>query len=96
MNFYTYLTSIPVAEREPFAAACGTTYARLRQVAYGNEPASPELCVAIDRESKGVVTYACVNDKWLERKGATDGRKRIPMDWSYVEARAKGEIPVAP
>jgi hypothetical protein len=93
MDFYTYLKSVPNNQRSSFAAACGTTYARLRQVAYGNEPASPELCVAIDRESKGVVSYSAVNDKWLSRNGPSDGRKRIPMDWGYVEARVKGSIP---
>jgi hypothetical protein len=91
MDFYSYLKSIEAPRREVFASACGTTYARLRQIAYGNEPASPELCVAIDRESNGVVPYASVNDRWLERNGPSDGRKRIPMDWDYVEARAKGE-----
>lgn len=89
MDFYTYLRSLPAAQRDIFATACGTTHARLRQIAYGNEPASPELCVAIDRESGGDVTYANVNDKWLERNGPSDGRKRIPMDWGYVEAKAK-------
>jgi DNA-binding transcriptional regulator YdaS (Cro superfamily) len=93
MDFYTYLKSVPLDSRDQFALACGTTYARLRQIAYGNEPASPELCVAIDRESKGAVTYSSVNDKWLSRKGPEDGRKRIPMDWGYVEARVKGSIP---
>jgi hypothetical protein len=93
MDFYTYLKSVPVDQRDSFATACGTTYLRLRQIAYGHEPASPELCVAIDRESQGVVTYSCVNDKWLSRNGPEDGRKRIPMDWGYVEARAKGELP---
>ena len=91
MDFYSYLKSIEAHERDVFSSACGTTYARLRQIAYGNEPASPELCVAIDRESKGVVAYASVNDRWLDRNGPSDGRKRIPMDWDYVESRAKGE-----
>jgi hypothetical protein len=90
MDFYSYLKSIEVPDREGFATACGTTHARLRQIAYGNEPASPELCVAIDRESGGAVPYASVNDRWLERNGPSDGRKRIPMDWGYVESRAKG------
>lgn len=95
MDFYSYLKSIEVLDRDIFAAACGTTYARLRQIAYGNEPASPELCVAIDRESKGAVAYATVNDRWCARSGPSDGRKRIPMDWEYVESRAKGEaIPI--
>lgn len=89
MDFYTYLRQLPAQHREEFSAACGTTYARLRQIAYGNEPASPELCVAIDRESCGEVCYSSVNDKWQSRKGSTDGRKRIPMDWRYVERKAR-------
>ena len=89
MNFYTFLRDIPRSARLSFASRCGTTYARLRQIAYGNEPASPELCVAIDRESLGIIHYACVNDRWLERNGAKDGRKRIAMDWSYVEEQAR-------
>ena len=89
MDFYTYLTSLPVPARLSFATACGTTYPRLRQVAYGNEPASPELCVAVDRESFGAVHYACVNDRWHARFSDGDGRKRIPMDWSYVERKAR-------
>lgn len=91
MDFYSYLKSIAPPDRDVFSSACGTTYARLRQIAYGNEPASPELCVAIDRESKGEVIYSAVNDRWRDRKGPSDGRKRIPMDWEYVEAKAKGD-----
>jgi len=92
MDFYTYLKTVPLDHRDQFAAACGTTYARLRQIAYGNEPASPELCVAIDRESGGAVVYSSVNDKWQSRNGPADGRKRIPMDWGYVEARARADL----
>ena len=92
MDFYTYLKTVPLDRRDDFAAACGTTYARLRQIAYGNEPASPELCVAIDRESGGDVAYSSVNDKWQSRNGPADGRKRIPMDWGYVEARARADL----
>jgi DNA-binding transcriptional regulator YdaS (Cro superfamily) len=89
MDFYTYLTELSAVQRAEFAERCGTTAGRLRQVAYGNEPASPQLCVAIDRESGGAVLYSTVNDKWVERSGPTDGRKRIPMDWTYVEEKAK-------
>lgn len=96
MDFYTYLTALPGADRHSFAAQCGTTYARMRQVAYGNEPASPELCVAIDRESFGAVPYARVNDKWQQRHGQGDGRKRIAMDWSYVEKKAKATVSAPP
>jgi len=96
MDFYTYLTGLPRPMRELFATACGTTYARLRQVAYGNEPASPELCVAIDRESFGAVPYASVNDRWQQRHDHGDGRKRIAMDWSYVEKKAKATVVIPP
>jgi DNA-binding transcriptional regulator YdaS (Cro superfamily) len=88
MDFYLFLTGLSIAERSAFAERCGTTPGRLRQIAYGNEPASPQLCVAIDRESRGAVRYSAVNDKWIERSGPTDGRKRIPMDWEYVEQKA--------
>ncbi len=87
MDLLTFLRSLAPDQREPFAIACGTTYARVRQVAYGADPASPELCVAIDRESKGAVSYSTVNDRWQERSGSTDGKKRIPMDWAYVERK---------
>lgn len=89
MNFYTFLKGLPRSARASFASRCGTTYARLRQIAYGNEPASPQLCVAVDRESLGIVDYARVNDRWLERSGPEDGRKRIAMDWAYVEEKAR-------
>lgn len=90
MTLHAFLNSMEPTAREAFAAACGTTLARLRQIAYGNEPASPQLCVAIDRESKGAVAFGSVNDRWSERNGQDDGRKRIPMDWEYLETKLKG------
>jgi hypothetical protein len=87
MDFYTFLAQLPIDQRQPFAAACGTTFGRLRQIAYGNEPASPQLCVAIDRESGGAVSYLVINEKWLERNGDGDGRRRIPMDWEYLKSK---------
>lgn len=95
MDFYTYIKALSGPARQLFATNCGTTYPRLRQIAYGNEPASPELCVAIDRESFGAVPYASVNDRWKERNEQGDGRKRIAMDWSYVEKKAQASI-IAP
>jgi DNA-binding transcriptional regulator YdaS (Cro superfamily) len=87
MDLLTYLAELPADRRETFSSACGSTFARLRQIAYGHEPASPELCVAIDRETEGAVAYDRVNDHWLERKAGTDGRKRIPMDWEYLKRK---------
>ncbi len=59
------------------------------QVAYGNEPASPQLCVALDRETNGIVAFDHVNDRWAEHNGAADGRKRIPMDWDYLTKKLR-------
>lgn len=89
MDLHTFLLNLPKEEREPFAIGCGTTFGRLRQIGYGNEPASVELCTAIDRESKGVVAYREVNDAWEKKKGETDTAKRIPMDWDHIEERAR-------
>ncbi|KVT86297.1 hypothetical protein WT25_11120 [Burkholderia territorii] len=91
MDLHTYLLGLPRDEREPFGKRCGSTYGRLMQIAYGNEPASAELCAAIDRESGGVINYRRVNDAWEAKRGATDTRKRIPMDWDYIERKARAE-----
>jgi hypothetical protein len=92
MDLRTFLIALGRNEREPFAKRCGTTFGRLLQVAYGNDPATPGLCVALDRESGGVVSYRSVNDAWEAKKGACDTRKRIlPVDWDYVEQKARAE-----
>lgn len=51
MDLHTFLINLPKEEREPFASGCGSTFDRLMQIAYGNEPARAELCTAIDWES---------------------------------------------
>jgi hypothetical protein len=90
MDLHTFLLGLPRDEREPFGKRCGSTFGRLMQIAYGNEPGTAELCTAIDRESCGAVSYREVNGAWDAKKGATDTRKRIPMDWDYVEQKARG------
>lgn len=87
MELAKYLSRLPRSERNKFAAGCGSTFARLRQIAYGNEAASPQLCVAIDRESLGEVAYCEVNNAWFRRGGQNDGRRRIQMDWRYIEEK---------
>ncbi|WGS46828.1 helix-turn-helix domain-containing protein [Burkholderia sp. JSH-S8] len=51
-----FLMAMPVTERQAFAARCGTSYAFLRNVVYGQRTPGEKLCVAIWRESGGVVT----------------------------------------
>lgn len=54
-----------MAERKAFAARCGTTYAHLRNVMYGQRVPSEKLCVAIERESKRMITRQILRpDDW--------------------------------
>jgi hypothetical protein len=87
MNLHFYLSSLPKPERQIFAAKCGSPFGRLMQIAYGNEPARAELCVAIDRETNGFVWCREVNCAWNSKNGVTDKRKRIFMDWAYLEEK---------
>jgi DNA-binding transcriptional regulator YdaS (Cro superfamily) len=70
----SYLKSLPKEAREPFAKRCGTSLGFLKLIAYGAKPCSPELAVAIDRESHGQVAYRelCPEPK---------------IDWSYIEMK---------
>lgn len=43
-------------ERAKFAARCGTTLGHLTNVAYGYRSCAEALAIAIERETKGVVT----------------------------------------
>ena len=38
-------------------------------------------------QTQPALNYSTVNDRWQERSGSTDGKKRIPMDWAYVERK---------
>lgn len=57
-----------MAERKAFAERCGTSYAFLRNVMYGQRKPGEKLCVAIERLSGGIVTR-----KHLR-----------PMDWQEI------------
>lgn len=51
-----FLKPYSVDDRKAFADRCGTTYAFLRNVMYGQRQAGEKLCVAIERESSRFVT----------------------------------------
>jgi len=55
MDLLTFFKSLPKEQRSEFAARCGTTEGHLRNVAYKCRPCAPELAVAIERESGGVI-----------------------------------------
>lgn len=71
MRLHDYITSLAIEDRDPFAKRCGTSLGFLKLIAYGRKPCSPELAVAIDRESRGVVCFEqlCPAPK---------------MDWTYL------------
>lgn len=75
MDLKTYIREMAKEARPDFAQRCGTSLGFLRLVAYGAKPCSPELAVAIDRESGGAVPYRqlCPEPK---------------MDWTYLEKKA--------
>lgn len=69
MELKIFLLSMPVPDREKFAERCGTSYAHLRNIAYGLKPCSPGLAVSVARESDSRIPYESLN---------TD------VDWNYV------------
>ena len=57
MEIKAYLKSLgDESAREALALKCETTLGHLRNVSYGLRPPAPELCVLLERESKGAVT----------------------------------------
>jgi len=76
MELKTYIASMSIAEREAFAAKCDTTYAFLRNVAYGQRRAGESLCINIERESAGSVTCE---------------ELRPDVDWAYLRGTSNKE-----
>ena len=56
MDLKTHLSNIHADEREVLANRCGTTRGHLQNVAYGYRTCAPELCLALERETRGAVT----------------------------------------
>lgn len=69
MDLKTYLLSIPMPERARLARACGTSYAHLRNVAYGSKRCAESLAINIDRETDGAVRCEGL---------------RPDVDWAYL------------
>lgn len=73
MNLKKYLMALSPSERGEFALRCGTTIGHLSNVANGYKPCSPELAVAIERESAGDVRGEGLTQK---------------LDWAYIRSGA--------
>lgn len=69
MDLKKYIFAMAKDERDAFASRCGTTYAFLRNVSYGQRRSGESLCINIERESSGVVTCE---------------ELRPDVDWAYL------------
>lgn len=61
-----YLNGLPVAEQEGFAKRCGTTVGYMRKLLATGDLVREKTCVAIERESGGVVTRMALRPDWRE------------------------------
>lgn len=73
MDLKTYLFALPMECRIQFADRCGTTYAHLRNVAYGQKPCRESLAINVERESGGAVRCEDL---------------RPDVDWAYLRGTA--------
>lgn len=64
-----YLNSLPVPEQADFARRCGTTIGYLRKAISAGQQLAEKTCIAIDRESRGVVRCEDI---------------RADVDWGYL------------
>lgn len=73
MQLKAFLKSMTVADRRSFAERCETTLGHLSNVAYGSRTCSPELAVALDRESHGrvAVEESCPSVDWAYLRRAS-------------------------
>jgi DNA-binding transcriptional regulator YdaS (Cro superfamily) len=62
MDLKTYLQSLSIADREPFAKKLDSSAGHLQNVAYGYRPCAPAL--ALERETSGTVTRQELRDDW--------------------------------
>ena len=74
MDLKTFLKKIPAEGRDEFAGRCGTTWAFLRNVAYGQRRAGESLCINIERESFGSVRCE---------------QLRPDVDWEFIRGTAR-------
>lgn len=69
MNLREFWLSMPIPERTAFAQRCGSSFAHVRNVAYGQKSCAEKLAINIDRESRGQVRCE---------------QLRPDVDWAYL------------
>ena len=76
----SYLNSLTTSEQAAYAARCGTSVGYLRKAASTGQRLGESLCIALDRESSGIVSCELLRPDvdwaylrqsfWRKRKGA--------------------------
>lgn len=64
-----YLNGLSKGERAAFCAACGTTERYLRKAISAKQLLGPQLCINVDRESRGAIRCEDL---------------RLDVDWAYL------------
>ncbi|ABI59728.1 hypothetical protein Neut_1483 [Nitrosomonas eutropha C91] len=69
MELIEYIKKLSISDRNDFAVCCETSFAHLRNIAYGYRRAGELLCINIERESGGLVKCETL---------------RPDVDWGYL------------
>jgi DNA-binding transcriptional regulator YdaS (Cro superfamily) len=81
MELKAFIKTLPVSDRDGFAARCGTTIGHIQNVMYGLKSCATDLAVSIERESGNAVTRkelrADWTNHWPELIG-TPGAPEVP------------------
>jgi DNA-binding transcriptional regulator YdaS (Cro superfamily) len=87
-KFKAYLDGKSVEEREAIAAAVGSSFGHLRNVAYGYRPCAPALAVALEQLSGGDVRrWDLLPDEWASIWPELVGMDGAPAVSSVSQAR---------
>ena len=88
----TYLSTLQPAERDAFAARCGTTVGYLRKAASTGQRIGEDIAICIERESKRAVTVEQLRPDvdWAYIRGTTPEQKPAPA----LDAQALGSTAV--
>lgn len=78
MDLKDYFFSLPVDQRKSLAERSNTTYAHLKNVAYGGKECGIPLAVALERETRRAVTREELRpDDWPEIWPELAKRRRV-------------------
>lgn len=86
MKLLSFLKSVPVSERDAFAARCETSWGYLLQIGYEKKNCGEKIAINIERESKRQVTCEelCPKTDWQVVRGSAPVAIAAPLDFGEV------------